>query len=204
LTAQVFNIHPVNPQQRLVAKSQEVLAQGGVLIYPTDSCYALGCALGMRDSLERIRRIKSLGKHHLFTLACSDLAQIADYAKVNNIAFRLIRNLTPGPFTFILPARNKVPRNLQHPTRKTIGVRIPNHPILTQILQTHGEPIFTTSLIFKDDLPYNDIETIKERYAKQVDLIVDGGVCGNGATTVIDLVSGQPEVLREGLGEFVG
>lgn len=204
MVAQVIAIHPVNPQPRLVAQSQEIFARGGIVIYPSDSCYAMGCALGMRESLEKIRWMRNLGKHHLFTLACSDLSQIADYAKVDNIPFRLIRNHTPGPFTFILPARNKVPRNLQHPTRKTIGVRIPNNPILASILQAHGEPIFTTSLILDDDLPYNDIDAIKEMFVKQVDLIIDGGVCGFGETTVIDLVSGQPELVRQGLGEFLG
>lgn len=204
MAAQVITLHPVDPQPRLIAQCQEVFASGGVVIYPTDSCYAMGCALGFKDSLDKIRRLRNLGKRHLFTLACSDLSQVADYAKVDNVSFRLIRAHTPGAFTFILPARNKVPRNLQHPTRKTIGVRIPDNTLLMKLLEAHGEPIFTTTLILDDDLPYNDMDAIQDMFLKQVDLIIDGGVCGFGETTVVDLVSGQPELVRQGLGEFTG
>jgi tRNA threonylcarbamoyl adenosine modification protein (Sua5/YciO/YrdC/YwlC family) len=205
LAAKKIEIHPDNPQRRLVKQCAEAIQAGEVIIYPTDSCYAMGCGLGFKDALERIRRIRNLGKQHLFTLACNDIAQISDYAKVDNVCFRMIRTLTPGAYTFILPARNKVPRNLLHPTRKTIGMRIPDNAILQMLLEELGAPIMTTSLISdEEDIPFNDIDLICERFGSVVDKIVDGGVCGFDETTVIDMVSGSPELVRQGKAPYPG
>lgn len=202
VTAQVFRVHPDNPQQRLLRMAADLLMGGGVIIYPTDSCYALGCCLGNKEALDRIRLIRHLDKNHLFTLACRNISEIADYARVENVVYRYIRSNTPGAYTFILPARNKVPRRLQHPSRKTIGMRVPDNNIALGLLDQLNEPLMTTSLILdQDDMPYNDIDLIVDRFSSQVDLIIDGGVCGFEETSVIDMVTGHPELIREGKGD---
>lgn len=184
---------------RQVAK---VLLGGGVIVYPTDSTYALGCHIGDKGALERIRRIRRLGDRHNFTLVCSDLTEIAAYARVHNSAYRILRAYTPGPYTFILKATPEVPRRLMHPKRKTIGLRIPDHTIARAILKSHGEPIMSTSLILPDEeqQPVDAFE-LRLKLGKLVDLIVDGGSCGVEPTTVVDLSEGVPSLVREGKGD---
>ena len=196
-----FRVHPENPQQRLVLQAVSILRAGGVIVYPTDSCYALGCRIGDKDALERIRRIRHLDERHNLTLMCRDLSELAIYAKVGNAAFRMMKSLTPGPYTFLLAATRDVPRRLQHPKRKTIGVRVPDNAIALALLAAMAEPILSTSLILPGDtLPLTDPEEFNERVGRQVDLVIDGGVCGLEPTTVIDLVEEQPVIARQGKG----
>ena len=202
---QLFVVHPSNPQRRLLAQAVAILRSGGLIVYPTDSCYALGCCIGNKEAMERIRRIRRLGGDHNFTLVCGDLSELAAYAKVDNTAFRLIKSLTPGPYTFILPATREVPRRLQHPSRRTIGLRMPDHRIALRLLEDLGEPLMSSTLILPgDDLPLGEPEAMRERLEHDVDLVIDGGHCGHRPTTVIDLTGGSPELLREGLGPFEG
>ncbi|HHH36113.1 MAG TPA: threonylcarbamoyl-AMP synthase [Gammaproteobacteria bacterium] len=204
---QYLRIHPDNPQQRLISQAVAVLRHGGVAAYPTDSSYALGCQLGDKAAVERIRRIRHLDADHNFTLMCQDLSELATYARVGNQAFRLLKALTPGPYTFILPASREVPRRLQHPRRKTIGLRVPDHPIAQALLESLGEPMLSVTLVLPgEDLPLTDPEEIRERLGKQLDVIIDGGYCGHEPTTVIDLTGETPEVLRRGRGDvsFLG
>lgn len=201
--SQYFQIHSENPQARLVRQAVQILRDGGVIVYPTDSCYALGCCVGDKSAMERIRRIRRLDSGHNFTLVCSDLSEIAIYAKVDNTAYRLLKTLTPGPYTFILGATHEVPRRLQHPKRKTIGIRVPDHAIARALLLELGEPIMSTTLVLPGrELPETDPVEIRERLERQVDLVIDGGNCGHQATTVVDLVDGVPEVVREGRGDL--
>ena len=187
-----FTIHRANPERRLIDKTVSVLREGGVIVYPTDSCYAFGCQVGNKDAQERIRRIRQLEDNHNFTLVCCDLSQLATYARVNNSAFRLMKSLTPGPYTFLLKATHEVPRRLQNPKRKTIGLRVPNHPIVQALLTALGEPLMSTTVrLPEDELPLNDPELINERIGNQVDVIIDGGNCGLEPTTVIDLADGE-------------
>jgi Sua5/YciO/YrdC/YwlC family protein len=203
--AQFFRIHPENPQPRLISQAAAILRKGGVMIYPTDSCYALGCHIGDKEALARIRRIRHLDERHHLALMCQDLSGIAVYAKLGNAAFRLMKSLTPGPYTFLLAATRDVPRRLQDPKRKTIGVRVPDNVIALALLEVLAEPILSTSLILPDEeLPLTDPVEIDERVGKQVDLIIDGGVCGLEATTVIDLVDEQPLIMRRGKGSIAG
>lgn len=198
----VFQIHSQDPQGRLIAAAVALLRRGGLLVYPTDSCYALGCRIGDKASLERIRRLRSTGAKHHFTLICQDLSEIATYAKVDNSSYRLLKSLTPGPYTFILPATSEVPKRLRNPKRKTIGIRVPTHAIPQALLSTLGEPIMSTTLRLPgDDLPLNEVHDIEERIGAHVDGIIDGGSCGIEPTTVIDLTGPVPEVLRQGKGE---
>ena len=198
---QIFRIHPDNPQQRLVAKAVAILRAGGIIVYPTDSCYALGCRIGDKDALERIRRIRHLDERHNLTLMCRDLSELAIYAKVGNSAFRLMKSLTPGPYTFLLAATRDVPRRLQHPKRKTIGVRVPDNIVALALLAAMSEPLLSTSLILSgESMPLTDPTVINERVGRQVDLVMDGGVCGLEPTTVIDLAEGQPVIIRQGKG----
>ena len=198
---QFFRIHPDNPQKRLISQVANVLRDGGLVVYPTDSCYALGCQIGNKEALVRMRRIRNLAERHNLTLMCKDLSAIATYAKVSNPAFRLMKALTPGPYTFILVATRDVPRRLQHPKRKTIGLRVPDNAIALAILIEMNEPILSTSLILPDEeLPLTEPEEINTMLGKQVDLIIDGGVCGMEQTTVIDLVSEPPVIIRQGKG----
>jgi len=200
--SQFFQIHPENPQPRLIDKAVEIIRQGGVIVYPTDSGYALGCLLGDKAAQERIRRIREVDDKHNFTLVCRDLSELATYAKVDNTAYRLIKNLTPGPYTFILAATRVVPRRLQNPKRKTIGLRVPDNRIAQALLEAHGEPLMSSTLILPgDDMPLTDPYEIRDTLERHLDLIIDGGYCGFEPTTVVDLTGDEPVVLRKGLGD---
>lgn len=200
--SQFFQIHPDNPQKRLIAQAAQILREGGVIAYPTDSAYALGCHLDDKTALEKIRRIRQLDDKHNFTLVCSDLSQASNYARFDNNVFRLIKNHTPGAFTFILPATGEVPRRLQHPKRKTVGLRIPANNIALDLLAAHGEPIMSVSLILPgDSQPMLDPYDIRETLEHEVDLVIDGGYCGLEATTVIDLSGDEPSLIRQGVGD---
>jgi len=199
--AQRFQIHPANPQSRLVHQAVSILRKGGLIVYPTDSCYAFGCALGSRDAVDRIQRIRQTGKDHNFTLVCRDLSEIATYAKVENWAYRLVRAHTPGPYTFILPATREVPRRLQNPRKNTIGIRVPDHAVPQAIMTELGEPLMSSTLILPGiELPLTDPDEIYELIGPQLDLLVDSGNCGLEPSTVVDLIGDFPVVLREGKG----
>lgn len=196
---QVLSIHPQNPQGRLIRQAVEVLRKGGVIIYPTDSAYALGCRIGNKDGLEKIRRIRQLDSRHNFTLVCRDLSEIATYARVDNSAYRLVKAFTPGAYTFIFRATSEVPRLLMHPKRRTIGIRIPDHPVVSALLAELDEPILSSTLILPGEAePPGDIEAIGKELGHAVDLVIDSGFCGVQPTTVVDLEEGTPKVLREG------
>ncbi|MEI7368815.1 L-threonylcarbamoyladenylate synthase [Pectobacterium colocasium] len=200
--SQFFYIHPQNPQPRLINQSVEFLHKGGVIVYPTDSGYALGCMLGEKNALERICRIRDLGNDHNFTLMCRDLSELSTYAHVDNTAFRLIKNNTPGNYTFILKATKEVPRRLMNEKRKTIGLRVPSNPIALELLAALNEPLMSTTLMLPgNDFAESDPEEIQERLGKQVDLIIHGGSLGQQPTTVIDLTESVPRVAREGTGD---
>ncbi|AQZ95192.1 L-threonylcarbamoyladenylate synthase [Halopseudomonas phragmitis] len=200
--SQYFQIHPENPQARLIRQAVEIIRQGGVIAYPTDSAYALGCHLGDKDAQERIRRLRQLDDKHNFTLVCRDLSELSVYAKVDNSIFRLLKANTPGPYTFILNATTEVPRRLLHPKRRTIGLRIPNHQITLDLLEALGEPLMSVTLMLPgDSLPLTDPQMIRDRLGKQLDLIIDGGACNIEPTTVVSLLDGQIEVQRLGLGD---
>jgi tRNA threonylcarbamoyl adenosine modification protein (Sua5/YciO/YrdC/YwlC family) len=201
--AQFFQIHPENPQARLISQAVEIIKKGGVVIYPTDSAYALGCHLGDKDALERIRAIRKLDKHHNFTLMCRDLSELATYARVDNQAYRRIKNHTPGAYTFILEATAEVPRRLMHPKRKTVGLRVPDNPIALALLEGLGEPLMTSSLLLPgEEFPMTDPYDIRDTLEYAVDLIIDGGYCGMEPTTVIDLTGDVPELIRQGKGDY--
>lgn len=200
--ARLVEIHPQDPQQRLIAEVVAVIRDGGLIAYPTDSSYAFGCHLGDKRAMDRIRRIRQTDKKHNFTLVCSDLSEISLYARVENWQYRLIKSLSPGPYTFILPATREVPKRLQNPKRRTIGLRVPDHAIARAMLQTLGEPIMSSTLQLPgDDIPITDVYEIEDRIGNQIDLIIDGGPTGIEPTTVIDLSEGSVEVLRHGLGD---
>lgn len=200
--AQYFQIHPENPQARLIAQAVDIIRQGGIIAYPTDSAYALGCHIGDKMALDRIRLMRRLDKHHNFTLMCRDLSELATYAKVDNQVFRLLKAHTPGPFTFILPGTSEVPRRLMHPKRKTIGLRVPDNRIALALMEQLGEPLMSSSLLMPDEkLPYSDPEDIRERLEHQIELVIDGGNCGLEPTTVVDLTGPVPEVIRQGKGD---
>ncbi|MDX1490473.1 MAG: L-threonylcarbamoyladenylate synthase [Pseudohongiellaceae bacterium] len=200
--AQFLEIHPQNPEPRLIKQAVQVLLNGGVIVYPTDSTYALGCHLGDKTALERIRRIRRLSDKHNFTLVCADLSAIANYAKVPNSAYRLLKAYTPGAYTFILQASPEVPRRLMHPKRKSIGLRVPQNNVAQALLAELGEPIMSTSLILPDESdPLVDIHEIQERMDKHVDLIIESSGCGLEPTTVIDLIGGGAELIRHGKGD---
>jgi len=200
--SQFFQIHAENPQARLVKQAVDVIRQGGVAVYPTDSSYALGCQIGNKSAVDRIRLLRRLDDKHNFTLLCRDLSQLGEYAKVDTSAFRLLKAHTPGPYTFILDATREVPRMLLHPKRRTIGLRVPANPIAHALLTELGEPLMSVSLIMPgDEQPLSDPEEIRDRLEKLVDLIVDGGYGSLEASTVISLVGGEPEVLRVGCGD---
>ena len=200
---QVFEIHSENPQKRLIQSAASIVRDGGVVVYPTDSCYALGCHIGDKTALEKIQRIRGLDKNHNLTLLCRDLSEIGIYAKVHNSSFRLMKSATPGPYTFLLVATRDVPKRLQHPKRKTIGVRVPDNQIILDLLEELGEPMLSTSLILPGNKdPMTDPEEIADRLCRQIDLVIDGGACGMDATTVVDLTDGQVVVVREGMGDI--
>lgn len=200
--SQYLEIHPENPQRRLVQQAVNQIRQGGVVVFPTDSSYAIGCSLDNKNAVERIRRIRQLDKKHNFTLVCRDLSEISHYALVDNISYRLLKSLTPGAYTFILKATREVPRRLMHPKRKTIGIRVPDHIVTQTLLQELNEPLMSSTLMLPgDDMPMTDPYQIRLFLENQVDLIIDGGFCGHESTTVVDLMNETPEVLREGKGD---
>ncbi|WP_110648099.1 L-threonylcarbamoyladenylate synthase [Salinicola peritrichatus] len=199
---QFFQIHPQNPQKRLIDQAIGILRQGGVIAYPTDSGYALGCCLGEKKAIEKIKWLRQLDDRHNFTLVCSDLSEIGTYAKVDNSVFRLLKSHTPGPYTFILNATSEVPRLLLHPKRRSIGVRVPDHKITLALLGALGEPLMSVTLIpVGEELPMTDAEEIRDRYGAHLQLIIDGGACHLEPTTVVDLREIPPMVVREGRGD---
>ncbi|MFP1828361.1 L-threonylcarbamoyladenylate synthase [Lonsdalea quercina] len=201
--SQFFYIHPQNPQTRLIAQTVDVLRKGGVIVYPTDSGYALGCQLEDKSAMERICRIRHLDSSHHFTLMCRDLSELSTYAHVDNAAFRLIKNNTPGNYTFILKGTKEVPRRLMNEKRKTLGLRVPANPIALDLLAAMNEPLMSTTLMLPgNDFAESDPEEIQEHLGKQVDLIIHGGFIGQQPTTVIDLTGDAPEVIREGSGDI--
>lgn len=201
--SQFFSIHPDNPQHRLVRQASEIVKKGGIIVYPTDSAYALGCHVGDKKALDKIRQIRQLDKNHNFTLMCRDLSELAVYAKVDNQLYRSLKAHTPGPYTFILEATSEVPRRLMHPKRKTIGLRVPENPIALALLEDLGEPIMSVTLIMPgDEYPLTDPYDIRDMLEHHVDLIVEGGYCGLEPTTVVDLSEESPVIIRQGMGEF--
>lgn len=199
--AQYFEIHPDNPQKRLIQQAVSIIDRGGLVIYPTDSSYALGCHIGDKSAMERIQRIRKTDKDHHFTLVCSDLSEIGTYAKVSNSDYRLMKTLTPGPYTFLLKATSVVPRRLMNPKRKTIGVRVPDNNIVRELLVALGQPIMSSTLIPPGgEEAMDDAEEIRETFEHAVDLVIDGGFCGIEPTTVISLIDGNPEIIRHGKG----
>lgn len=200
--AQFFQIHPENPQPRLVRRAVEILLEGGVIVYPTDSSYALGCQIGEKSAMERIRRIRRLDDKHNFTLVCRDLSEIATYAKIDDQAYRMLKSLTPGAYTFIHEATKQVPRRLLHPRRKAIGLRVPDNVICRALLAELDQPILSTTLILPDhDEPLTDPYDMRESLDKHVDLIIDGGFCGLEPTTVVDMMAEPPALVRRGKGD---
>jgi len=203
--SQFYQIHPVTPQQRLIRHAADIIRADGLVAYPTDSSYALGCRVGDKRGMERMRRIRGLDDTHQFTLVCRDLSELALYAKVDNSAYRLLKSLTPGPYTFILRATHEVPRRLQNPKRKTIGIRVPDHPICQALLAELDEPLMSTTLILPGrNVPESDAHEIRERLERELDLVIDGGNCSLEPTTVVDMVDGVPDVVRAGRGPTEG
>jgi len=196
-----FEIHPKDPQPRLIRQVVGIVRAGGLVVYPTDSCYALGCHIGDKDAVERISRIRETDKNHHFTLVCSDLSEIAKYARVNNSQYRLLKARTPGAYTFILPASRETPKRLQNPKRRTIGIRVPDHPVPLLMLAELGEPIMSSTLLLPgDEFPMTDAREIQDRLRHVVDAVIDGGSCGLEPTTVIDMAGEVPVVARRGKG----
>lgn len=201
--SQFFAIHPETPQSRLIQQAVSIIQRGGVVVYPTDSAYALGCQLGDKKAMERIRRIRSLREDHNFTLVCRDLSELGTYARVDNAVYRLLRHATPGAYTFVLEATREVPRRLVQPKRKTIGLRVPDHAIPQALLEALDEPLMSATLILPgDDYPMTDPYDIRDRLEHEVDLVIDGGFCGLEATSVIDLTDTVPVILRRGVGDI--
>ncbi len=199
--AQFFAIHPDNPQVRLIREAANIVRSGGVIVYPTDSCYALGCHLDDKDAVDRLRAIRAVDASHHFTLVCRDLAQISRYARVDNRQYRLLRAATPGSYTFILHASREVPKRLLNAKRKTIGLRVPEHRVVQDLLTELNEPLLSSTLILPgDDVPLNDAAEIRARLEHSVDLVLDGGSCGLTMTTVVDLTGETPQIVREGKG----
>jgi len=200
-----LEVHPQNPQKRFIKQSVEIIHKGGVIVYPTDSSYALGCHIGDKEAVTRMRRIRQIDDKHNLTLICRDLSEIATYAKISNTDYRLLKSLTPGPYTFILPATSEVPRRLMHPKRRHIGLRVMDHPVVNDLLDELGQPLISCTLVMPDEeLPVTDAEDIRSRLENQVDLIIDGGHCGIEPTTVIRLTDGVADVRRQGKGKDHG
>ncbi|UYM05744.1 L-threonylcarbamoyladenylate synthase [Solicola gregarius] len=200
--ARYFDVHPENPQPRAIGQIVDMVRDGGLIAYPTDSCFALGCQPGNKDGLDRIRQIRRLDDKHHFTLVCRDFSQLGQYVHVDNSIFRVVRAATPGKYTFILPATHEVPRRLLHPKKKTVGVRIPDHPVVRALLEAFGEPLLSSTLLLPDeDEPMTQGWEIKERLDHQVDAVIDSGDCGVEPTTVVDLSQGFPEIVRRGAGD---
>ncbi|MDG9668488.1 L-threonylcarbamoyladenylate synthase [Hahella sp. CR1] len=203
--SQFFQIHQDNPQSRLVRQAVEIIHNGGVIVYPTDSGYALGCAIGDKSAADRIKSIRRLDDKHNFTLVCRDLSDISTYAKVDNSTYRLLKNHTPGAYTFILPATSEVPRRLLHPKRRQIGIRVPDNRIAQALLEELGEPLMSSTLIMPgEEMPMTDPYEIRQMLEHAVDLIIDGGFCGMEPTSVVDLTDDAPVILREGAGDISG
>lgn len=201
--AQFFSIHPDSPQPRLIRRTAEIVRAGGVIVYPTDSCYALGCRIGDKAAMERLRAIRQVGVRHHFALVCHDLAELAVHAKVDNRQFRLLKRATPGCYTFILKATREVPKRLLHPSRKTIGLRVPDHRVVHALLAELGEPLLSSTLLLPgDELPLNDAREIRDRLEHEVDLVLDSGSCGITPTTVVDLTGEVPVITRQGKGSI--
>jgi tRNA threonylcarbamoyl adenosine modification protein (Sua5/YciO/YrdC/YwlC family) len=201
--SQYFELHPVNPQLRLIRRAVEIVRNGGVIAYPTDSCYALGCHIGDKAALERVRRIRQADRNHHFTLVCCDLSEVGRFARLDTWQFRLLKAATPGPFTFILPATRETPRRLQHDRRRTIGIRVPDHPVPLMLLQELGEPLMSSTLMLPgDETPLTDAREIRSRLEHDIDAVLDGGNCGVEPTTVVDLAVSPPVVVRHGKGDF--
>jgi tRNA threonylcarbamoyl adenosine modification protein (Sua5/YciO/YrdC/YwlC family) len=200
--SQFFTIYPNNINLRLIRQAVAILKDGGIVVYPTDSCYALGCLLDDKTAVTRIRQIRQLDDEHYLTLMCRDLSEISNYARVDNAQFRLLKANTPGSYTFILEATKEVPKRLQHPKRSTIGIRIPDHPVALALLEELGEPMSSSTLILPDEVwPLNDAGVIRELLEKKVDAVIDGGSTGADFTTVIDLTGEAPVLLRQGKGD---
>ena len=203
--SQYFEIHPTHPQLRLVYQAVEIVDAGGVIAYPTDSSYALGCHLGDKKALERMRRIRRIDEKHNLTLVCSDLSEISTYAKINNSDYRLLKSLTPGPYTFILNATHEVPRRLMHPKRRTIGIRVVDHAVVRALLDELEQPLMSTTCILPgESMPLTEADEIRDALDRQLDLIIDSGHCGIEPTTVIDLTGDAPRLVREGMGRDHG
>lgn len=201
--ARLIEIHPTDPQPRLVAAVVQSIRAGGLIAYPTDSSYAFGCHIGDKRAMDRIRRIRRTDKNHNFTLVCSDLSEISEYARVDNWAYRLLKSMTPGPYTFVLQATREVPKRLQNPKRRTIGLRVPDHPVVQAMLESLGEPIMSSTLTLAgDDMPLTDPLEIEQRIGHEIDVIIDAGPTGIEPTTVIDLSHGSVEILRKGRGDI--
>ena len=201
--AQFFALHPTNPEPRLIKRAVEIVRKGGVIAYPTDSCYAIGCHIGDKAAMERIRRIRGVDERHHFTLVCRDLSEIGTFAKVDNAQYRLLKAHTPGTYTFILQATRELPRRLAHPKRSTVGVRVPEHPATHALLTELDEPLLSSTLILPGQTePMNDAESIRKHLQHQLDLIIDGGACGVVPTTIIDLSGEAPILVRQGKGEI--
>ncbi len=199
--SQYFVVHPSHPQQRLLRRAAQTLQAGGLVVYPTDTTYALGCPIGDKAALDRVRQIRRLDKQHHFTLTCRDLSEISVYARVDNASYRVLRRLTPGPFTFLLTASREVPRRLVNPKRRSIGLRVPGNPIARELLDALGQPMMTTTMRLPgDETALTSAEDIRDALQKTVDLIIDGGHCGVIPTTIVDLTGEEPEVTRQGLG----
>jgi tRNA threonylcarbamoyl adenosine modification protein (Sua5/YciO/YrdC/YwlC family) len=199
--SQYFAVHPTHPQLRLIAQAAAIIRAGGVIAYPTDSCYALGCHIGDKEAMQRLRTIRKVDEKHHLTLMCRDLSEIATYAQVDNVQYRLLKKLTPGSYTFILRASREVPRRLLHPRRKTIGVRVPDHPVAQALLAAMGDPLLSATLTLPGDaVPLNDGEEIRARLEHALDLVLDAGSCGIDPTTMVDLTGAAPELLRQGKG----
>lgn len=199
--SQFFEIHPHNPQPRLIAQAARIIEDGGVVVYPTDSCYAIGCRLGEKAAVDRICRIRALERDHNFTLVCRDLSEIGTYARIDKADYRLLKALTPGPYTFILRATGEVPRRLQHPKRRTIGIRVPDHPIAQALLAALDQPLMSVTLqLPEDEFPLTDAGLIRDRLERRVDLVIDGGNCGLEPTTVLRLDGDGVSVERHGRG----
>ncbi len=200
--SQFFEIHPDNPQKRLIQQAVEIINKGGVVIYPTDSSYAIGCHLGDKKAVDKIRMIRQLDKNHNFTLVCRDLSEISQYAVVDNMNYRLMKALTPGPYTFIMQASREVPKRLLNPKRKTIGLRVPDNAVCSALLEELDQPLMSSTLIMPgEEYPMTDPYQIRLKLEGVVDLIIDGGFSGHEPTTVVSLVEGTPEILRQGLGD---
>jgi tRNA threonylcarbamoyl adenosine modification protein (Sua5/YciO/YrdC/YwlC family) len=200
--ATYFDVHPENPQRRAIGQVVDVVRAGGLIAYPTDSCFALGCQLGNRDGIDRIRSIRHLDDRHHFTLVCQDFAQLGQFVHINNAVFRAIKASTPGSYTFILPATKEVPRRLLHPKKKTVGVRIPDHAVARALLAELGEPLLSSTLLLPhQDEPMTQGWEIKERLDHVLDAVIDSGDCGTEPTTVIDFSHDEPEIVRHGAGD---